>query len=76
MEDAVVLAEILQNATTVGNALASYEKRRKPRVKWVQQQSLALFAQFRQGSTGRDAFLRESGEKTLRDCFRPLVAAP
>jgi FAD-dependent urate hydroxylase len=76
MEDAVVLAEILQNAATVGDALSSYEKRRKPRVKWVQQQSLALFAQFRQDSTRRDAFLRENGEKTLRDCFRPLVTAP
>lgn len=76
MEDAVVLAEILQNAATVADVLSRYEKRRKARVKWVQQQSLALFAQFRQESSLRDAFLRENGERTLLDCFRPLVAAP
>lgn len=76
MEDAVVLAEILQNAATIGDALSTYEKRRKPRVQWVQLQSLALFAQFRQKPTLRDAFLRESGERTLLDCFRPLIAAP
>jgi FAD-dependent urate hydroxylase len=76
MEDAVVLAEILQNAATVADALSSYDKRRKPRVKWMQQESLALFAQFRQKPALRDAFLRENGEKTLLDCFRPLIAAP
>jgi len=76
MEDAVVLAEILQNAATVADALSSYDTRRKPRVKWMQQQSLALFAQFRQKPALRDAFLRENGEKTLLDCFRPLIAAP
>jgi hypothetical protein len=46
---------------------------RKPRVKWVQQQSLALFAQIRQTTARRNAFLRENGEKTLCDCFRPLI---
>jgi 2-polyprenyl-6-methoxyphenol hydroxylase-like FAD-dependent oxidoreductase len=76
MEDAMVLPDTLQNAETAADALSSYDKRRKPRVKWVQQQSLALFAQFRQSPALRDAFLRENGEKTLLDCFRPLIAAP
>jgi FAD-dependent urate hydroxylase len=76
MEDAVVLAEILQDATSVPDALLNYDKRRKPRVKWIQQQSLALFAQFRQKPALRDAFLRENGEQTLLDSFRPLIAAP
>jgi 2-polyprenyl-6-methoxyphenol hydroxylase-like FAD-dependent oxidoreductase len=76
MEDAVVLAEILQDATSVPDALLNYDKRRKPRVKWIQQQSLALFAQFRQKAALRDAFLRENGEQTLLDSFRPLIAAP
>jgi hypothetical protein len=52
------------------------ENRRKPRVKWVQQQSLALFGKIRQPPPLRDAFLREEGEKTLRDCLQPLTAAP
>lgn len=76
MEDALVLAEILQSAASLADALSSYGKRRKPRVKWVQQQSLALFAQIRQKPALRDAFLRENGERTLLDCFRPLIAAP
>ncbi len=76
MEDAVILAEILQGQTSISDALATYDKRRKPRVNWVQQQSLALFAQMRQEPALRNAFLRQKGEKTLHDCFRPLVAAP
>jgi 2-polyprenyl-6-methoxyphenol hydroxylase-like FAD-dependent oxidoreductase len=76
MEDAIVLAEILQTSPSVESALESYDKRRKPRVEWVQQQSLALFAQIRQPPARRDVFLREKGEKTLRDCFEPLIAAP
>jgi 2-polyprenyl-6-methoxyphenol hydroxylase-like FAD-dependent oxidoreductase len=39
MEDACVLAEELCAAVTVESALASYVNRRKPRAKWVQQQS-------------------------------------
>ena len=70
MEDAVVLADTLQNAETAADALSSYDKRCKPRVKWVQQQSLAIFAQLRQKPALRDAFLRENGERSLLDCFR------
>jgi 2-polyprenyl-6-methoxyphenol hydroxylase-like FAD-dependent oxidoreductase len=76
MEDAIVLAEILQTSPSIESALENYDKRRKPRVEWVQQQSLALFAQIRRPPARRDLFLREKGEKTLRDCFEPLIAAP
>ncbi len=76
MEDAVVLAETLWTSDSVADALASYDKRRKPRVKWVQQRSLALFAQIRREPALRNEFLREKGEQTLRDCFRPLTTAP
>jgi FAD-dependent urate hydroxylase len=76
MEDAVVLAEILQAGDSISDVLSVYENRRKPRVKWVQQQSVALFANLRQASSLRNAFLREKGEMTLRDCFRPLITPP
>lgn len=76
MEDAMVLAEILRAGDSISDALSAYENRRKPRVKWIQQQSLALFAKIRQAPALRNAFLRTKGEETLRDCFRPLIAAP
>jgi FAD-dependent urate hydroxylase len=76
MEDAVVLAETLRTSDRIADALASYHKRRKPRVEWVQQRSLALFGQIRQQPALRNVFLRQQGEQTLRDCFRPLTATP
>jgi 2-polyprenyl-6-methoxyphenol hydroxylase-like FAD-dependent oxidoreductase len=76
MKDAVVLAETLGTSNSVADALASFDKRRKSRVKWVQQRSLALFTQIRQEPALRNVFLREQGEQTLRDCFRPLTAEP
>jgi 2-polyprenyl-6-methoxyphenol hydroxylase-like FAD-dependent oxidoreductase len=42
MEDACVLAWELRAAATVPDALASYARRGKPRVEWVQRQSMAL----------------------------------
>jgi 2-polyprenyl-6-methoxyphenol hydroxylase-like FAD-dependent oxidoreductase len=42
MEDACVLADELRAAATVESALAGYVSRRTARVKWVQQQSIAL----------------------------------
>lgn len=76
MEDAIVLAEVLETSGSVKSGLESYDKRRKPHVKWVQQQSLELFAQMRQPPARRSAFLREKGETILRDSFIPLTAAP
>lgn len=76
MEDAMVLAEILRAGDSISDALSAYQTRRKPRVQWIQQQSLALFAKIRQAPALRNAFLRAKGEKALRDCFQPLIAAP
>lgn len=39
LEDAAMLVEALTNHATVDRALAEYESRRKPRVRWVQNQS-------------------------------------
>ena len=41
LEDGLVLAQVLSQATEVDTALRMYEARRRPRVGWVQEQSLA-----------------------------------
>ncbi len=61
MEDALVLAEILQAGHSISDALSAYESRRKPRVKWIQQQSLALFAKMRQESGSSQFVLARKG---------------
>ena len=77
MEDACALAEELRASATVQNALASYVSRRKPRVEWVQHQSMTLAESLTTGpSAVRDAALRERGNQIMRARFGPLVAAP
>jgi 2-polyprenyl-6-methoxyphenol hydroxylase-like FAD-dependent oxidoreductase len=75
MEDACVLAEELRSAATVEDALASYVRRRKPRVEWVQRQSMGL-ANLLTASAARDALLRERGTQLMQDRFGPLVPPP
>jgi 2-polyprenyl-6-methoxyphenol hydroxylase-like FAD-dependent oxidoreductase len=77
MEDAWALAKELRAAATVEGALASYASRRKPRVEWVQQQSMALTASLTTGPAAvRNAALRERGDQIMQVRFGPLVAAP
>jgi 2-polyprenyl-6-methoxyphenol hydroxylase-like FAD-dependent oxidoreductase len=76
MEDAGVLAEELRSAATVEDALASYVRRRKPRVEWVQRQSIGLANLLTASSAARNAMLRERGTQLLQDRFGPLVPPP
>ncbi|MFZ0066925.1 MAG: FAD-dependent monooxygenase [Pseudolabrys sp.] len=76
MEDACVLAEELRAAATVENALASYVSRRKPRVEWVQHQSMAVGESLTIPSAARNGALRERGNETLRARFGALVPEP
>jgi 2-polyprenyl-6-methoxyphenol hydroxylase-like FAD-dependent oxidoreductase len=77
MEDACALAKELCAAATVESALASYASRRKPRVEWVQHQSMALAEYLTTGpSAVRNAALRERGNEAMRARFGPLVPAP
>jgi 2-polyprenyl-6-methoxyphenol hydroxylase-like FAD-dependent oxidoreductase len=76
MEDACTLADELRAAVTVESALASYVSRRKPRVKWVQQQSMALAEILTSPSASRNAALRERGKEAMQARFGPLVPAP
>jgi 2-polyprenyl-6-methoxyphenol hydroxylase-like FAD-dependent oxidoreductase len=76
MEDACVLAQELRAAATIEGALASYEKRRMARVKWVQHQSMAVGEILTVPSAVRNAVLRENGGEAMRARFGPLVPAP
>jgi 2-polyprenyl-6-methoxyphenol hydroxylase-like FAD-dependent oxidoreductase len=69
MEDAVVLAETLQTAASISGALDDFENRHKPRVKWVQQQSLALFAQIRPRAGSSQCVLARKGRKDFARLF-------
>jgi len=76
MEDACVLAEALHAGATIDIALAGFAKRRKPRVEWVQQQSMAVTQMQSLPAGSRTIALRETGDRTTRARFAPLVAAP
>ena len=76
MEDACTLADEVRAAATVESALTSYVSRRKPRVKWVQQQSMALAEILTGPSAVRNAALRERGNEAMQARFGPLMPAP
>jgi 2-polyprenyl-6-methoxyphenol hydroxylase-like FAD-dependent oxidoreductase len=63
MEDACVLAKVLRSAATAESALSNYVSSRKPRVKWVQQQSIATAESLRMPPAIRNATLRERGDQ-------------
>ena len=76
MEDACVLAEELLAAATLDDALASYVKRRKSRVEWVQHQSMEVGKILTVPSSIRSAGLRERGNEAMQARFGALVPAP
>ena len=76
MEDAFVLAENLRSAAKVEIALAEYVRRRKPRVDWVQRQSIATAEGLRTPPPLRNATLREHGNQMMESRFGPLIPAP
>lgn len=76
IEDAVVLAELLQGTDTVEDGLDRYQARRRPRIEWVQQQSRLAAKAWVLPPAIRDAALRERGDQILRDRYRPLIQTP
>jgi 2-polyprenyl-6-methoxyphenol hydroxylase-like FAD-dependent oxidoreductase len=76
MEDACVLAEVLHSSATVESAKSNYVNRRKPRVKWVQQQSIATAESLGMPAAVRNAALRERGSQMMQSRFGPLIPAP
>lgn len=76
MEDAWVLAELLDTERTLGSALDEYVRRRRPRVQWVQQQSRAVAESLAGPSQARDDALRSSGVARFAERYLPLTADP
>jgi 2-polyprenyl-6-methoxyphenol hydroxylase-like FAD-dependent oxidoreductase len=76
MEDAVVLAGALRSEETVESALELYERRRRPRADWVQEQSRIAARAWILPPAVRNAALRERGDRMLRERYEPLIAVP
>ena len=76
MEDAVVLAEILQGNADIDAALRSFTPRRRPRVAWVQEQTMIAARAWVLPPAVRNAALRERGDQMLQDRYRPLIGLP
>ena len=73
IEDAVVLAEQLRDATDIDAALAGYVRRRQERVAWVRQQTATLGELLRLPTEIRDRALRDRGTAAFHDRYRPLT---
>jgi len=76
VEDAAVLAELLETSTTVDAALDAFSPRRRPRVDWVQAQSDSLARNALTPAAVRDAIIKERGALAFRDRFAPLLRPP
>jgi FAD-dependent urate hydroxylase len=76
VEDAGVLAESLRAAQTVEQALDDYVVRRRPRVRWVREQSRIAGESLRMPVSARNAVLRARGDEMMRQRFAPLIAVP
>ena len=76
IEDAAVLAELLESSENVDAALDAYARRRRPRVDWVQAQSDALARGALLPAAMRDAVLRQQGAQQFEARYTPLLSAP
>lgn len=76
LEDAIVLAESLGNAATTGEALSTFEARRRPRTDWVLAQTHKRDATRTLPPVIRDLVLRLSGRRIFQANYRPLRDEP
>jgi 2-polyprenyl-6-methoxyphenol hydroxylase-like FAD-dependent oxidoreductase len=76
IEDAAVLAELLQSSESIEDALEAYVLRRRPRVDWVQSQSSVLGQSVLLPPGVRDGVIREKGAQAFRARYAPLLADP
>jgi len=60
----------------VAAAKEAFVARRRPRVAWVRQQSLAVGEMLRLPASVRDPALRERGKNAFCERFAPLTARP
>jgi 2-polyprenyl-6-methoxyphenol hydroxylase-like FAD-dependent oxidoreductase len=76
IEDAAVLAELLQSSESIEDALEAYVLRRRARVDWVQSQSSVLGQSVLLPPAVRDGVIREKGTQAFRARYAPLLAEP
>jgi 2-polyprenyl-6-methoxyphenol hydroxylase-like FAD-dependent oxidoreductase len=76
IEDALVLAQLLDGTDTIEDSLGRYQARRQPRVQWVQKQSRLAARSAMRPLAARDAGLRDHGDQILRDRYQPLIQIP
>jgi 2-polyprenyl-6-methoxyphenol hydroxylase-like FAD-dependent oxidoreductase len=76
IEDAAVLAELLQSSKGVEDALDAYVLRRRARVDWVQRQSGALGQAVLLPTSVRDGVIREKGAQAFQARYAPLLGEP
>jgi 2-polyprenyl-6-methoxyphenol hydroxylase-like FAD-dependent oxidoreductase len=76
VEDALVLAEELTARGTVGDALAAFAARRRPRTDWVRARAHRRDRTRGLPTPVRNAALRLAGERIYRADYRPLLREP
>jgi FAD-dependent urate hydroxylase len=76
MEDALVLAEVLATGQPLSECLTAFEKRRAPRVRWVQTQTRRRDRLRSLPATIRNAVLRVAGRRIAKANYRPLLKGP
>jgi 2-polyprenyl-6-methoxyphenol hydroxylase-like FAD-dependent oxidoreductase len=76
VEDALVLADVLRATPSVSEALQEYERRRRPRVEWVQRQSVNRDRTRGMSPAVRDAVLRVVGKRLFHANYKGLHAEP
>lgn len=73
MEDALVLAQTLSTTACISDALATYLRRRKPRVDWVHKQCIARDKMRSLPGWGRTPLLKLAGGLLYKRSYAPLT---
>jgi FAD-dependent urate hydroxylase len=76
LEDALVLAECLRQIRAIPDALAAFERRRRPRTEWVRAQTHRRDRTRYLPPGIRDNVLRLLGRRIFRSNYRPLLDQP
>ena len=74
LEDAVVLAQSLTANAAIRDALAAFERRRRPRTDWVRAQTRRRDRTRRLPAPARNLMLRAVGPRIFRANYAPLLA--
>lgn len=76
LEDALVLAEVLTNVATLEQALAEFERRRRPRTDWVLSQTHRRDRMRGLPRWARNLVLRTVGQRVQQASYAPLLTTP